>query len=590
MNKYLCNNRKAFETDKEVYDFIRLSFPELNVDSVKGSYLSFLLTFFAYVCYPFTMSELSSVLGEYLGSSRAYVRVSEMLRKGYLKEYSFDSNQDMNSRKAYYLSSGKQEELVSMLPTYMRESQNKYRRTNGRVPLHDYGCGISLLQIMLLERPFSYHKEISCNASLGLRKEKGVLCIDAVIRMRDNSDEVYYIEQDTGTEGVGILVGKLYGYEKNGLNRGAGALIFSSHIASSYPKCPSFHIASLNAIVDGMEEEEIEDLYEYYECIKDIADEKIILCLKALMLRTGAGEVCPVDRGAGAPVPSEQILKSAVIRRGRAPFYGIDELRSYIRGLSDGSNEYRMMEYNRLQFKKARARYFSMCNMLCSYIRRNAFEKGEIKFILSGFPCIFYPTVLLSNSFDYLLYKDRPVIEDVLSRYFKDVKDASFYPRGYRVDVAEEVSACMSNVYELSNGTIICVEHIGINVSAFVRFYYLYYMRRYIGGRVCLIGVGTRDDILSLCEQFVYYPPYGCGISSEGLTLCFINEDALDEKNTLCVPYKKDEDDVILVDIVNMEMEESLNEKQKMYDSLPKEVRAGMSKIEIAKAMGLLND
>lgn len=582
---YLFKDYKDFKSDVEVYEFIRKSFPDINVDAVKGSYLTFLICFFAYVSFPVTVAELSLFLGEYMGSGKVYVRISELVRKGFLKEYSFDECQDMNSRKAYYLSPQKQQDLISMLPVEMGGASNKFRKTNGRVPMHDYGIGMSLLQFMVNGSSFSYKKEVSYSTFVQ-RKEKGSLCVDIVVNMK-NSNETFYVEQDMGTEGISVLCGKLYAYEKNGIHKNRGALLISSHIPCPYSKCPSYHAGNLQEIENGMREEMM-NLYDYYECSKEMLDEKVLLTLKALLLRTGICDTPSMDRGA-ALASLDALKEVELVLADRGAIWDESQLHQYIEDISHGKNIYRNVGYINNQLQKAGGRFQGMCALLCGYIRRNAFDRPEIRFLLSGFPCLFYPTLLLSHCFDFLSFKDRGAVEDIFRLYFKEFNTAVYSERGYLIDIENESPVLMNHVYELADGTLIIADYIGVDVSAFIRFYYLYYLRKYLNRRICLVGIGDRADILYMCNHFVYYPAYGSGIAEDGLTLCFMDKDLIDG-GRLYLPYKRSDDDVILVEMEDMASIAERKKRQDEFRQLSKEQRASMSKMEIARAMGILSE
>lgn len=580
-DNYLCRYRLNLKDDKEVYEFLRSSFPELEVNDVKGSYLSFCISMLCYICYPLSISVLVNALGTYIGGPIARTRIVEMLERKDLKRYEFDKEKDMNAQHAYYLSSTKKESLLSTLPNFLKDCDTKFRKSAGKVPMHDYGCGISLLQIMLLKRPFVLQKEVGFTSTFK-RKEKGSLCVDALVTMSDTYEQ-YFIEQDMGTERISTLCGKLYSYEKHGLCRDRGALIFSCHVVMPYSRRECYNKTQLTFLMNNMKEEMADDICDYYEYSKDILDAKKLVALKDLMITVGVAKLGDREAGGGGAVTAETEI---TLLHGGGRF-SLSDMEDFIHALSMGNNEYRIREYNREQTRRAMLKFRSMCELLCAYVSKSGAERGEVRFITSGFPCIVYPSVLLSHCFDYLnrdIYKNG-MVKGILEKYFENMDSYTYRESGASIFIEGEGLIYLNNTYESSQGAIVCVEHIGIDVSAFVRFYYLYYLRSLIGQPLYLIGVGSRSDILYMANLLRYYTDYGISLPESGFFLSFIDAENME---SLQVPYKKEDGEILLVDLISKN--EELKRKQLLNDyyNLPQEVRASMSKEEKAKALGLV--
>ena len=578
----LCRYNLELKDDKEVYEFLRTLFPDLDIKDVKGSYLSFCISLLCYICYPLSISEITTTLGTYIGGSIGRTRFGDMVSRGDLKKYEFDKEKDMNALYAYYLSSTRKESLQSMLPDFFKDADTKFRKTAGKVPVHDYGCGMSLMQIMLLKRPFTFQKEVGFTSSSRYKKEKGSLCVDAVVCMKDNGER-YYIEQDMGTERISTLCGKLYSYEKYALYRDRGALIFSCHVVMPYSKRECYNKTQLSFLYEDMKEEMFDDIYDYYECSKDMLEEKKLVALKDLMITVGAAINSDSVAGGGGAITAATEIKRSV-EGGR---FSLSDFDNFIKTLSAGTNEYRIREYNKEQIRKATHKFRSMSELLCAYVRKGGVNRGEIRFITTAFPCMVYPTVLLSHCFDYLKeeYYKKKEMEKVLDKYFDDIKDCAYQKSGLSVYVEDECTIYLNNTYISKSGRIICVEPIGCDLSAFVRFYYLYYLRDFITQPLYLVGTGSRDDIVYMAKQFNYFLPYGSTLPETGLFISFIDEDYPD---SLLVPFRREDGDVILVDLVSDTEEKRRKKLMDAYNKLPPEVRASMSKEEKAKALGLI--
>lgn len=584
-NSMLCKHVLDLKDDKEVYEFLRKSFPDMDVKETKGSYLSFCISMLCYICYPLSISELVTMLGKYIGGTIARSRIVEMLDRGDLKTYEFDKDKDMNALHAYYLSASKKESLIRLLPDFFKDSDTKFRKSAGKVPLHDYGVGMSLLQVMLCRRPFLFQKEVGFTASNIYRKERGSLCVDAIVTMTDKNEK-YYIEQDMGTERVSTLCGKLYAYEKYGLYRDRGALIFSCHVAMPYPKRECYNKTQLSFLLADMKEEMMEDICDYYECSKDILDKKKLGVLKDLMVTVGVAQVNGREAAGGGGDSSSGVTASTEISltRGGGRF-SISDLEDFIKSLSLGNNPYRLSEYNAEQKRRSTHKFRSMTEILCAYVRRGGMDRGEIRFITSAFPCMVYPTVLMSHCFDYLnmIKHDYKDIRKVLERYFGNMDSFMHNPNGVSLYLEDECFIYMNNVYK-KDDVILCVEHIGCDVSAFVRFYYMYYLRECINQPVYLIGLGSRDDILYMSEQFDYSVEYGAALPDNGLFVSFLDEDNMDY---LTVPFKRMDGEILLMELVSDIEEKKRKNAMDEYYRLSPEVRASMSKEEKAKFLGI---
>lgn len=571
--KYICRYKKEICNDKELYEFIKKSFPDISTEGVQGSYFAFCIFLLAYVCYPLSMPELASMLGKYFATTTNRSKLTRFAARGNLKSYDYGTS-DMGAKSAFYLSQKKGEELLSQIPQFFSSARNPFRKTAGKVPVHDYATGMSLLQIMLLERPFTYQKEVGFTPSSTYKKSKNSLCVDAVVSFQDGEMETYYIEQDMGTEPIYTLCNKLSCYEKYGLARKKGALLFSSHSIQNLPTCPSYNATMLKRIQSGMREEMLDSLYDYYICDGDILSEKERETLICLMVRCDAAEAYDEHwhrlsaEHAGSALHIKQTSKT----------FTLNDLDAYIMDLSMGVLEMRVSQYNMQQDRIATNKFRNMCQHFRRLIQWEAFDRGEIRFLLSGFPCLVYPTVFLSHASSYLSFENKDAICKTLTRYYDGLKESSYCKRGTTLYLEEGLSICFNNVFILPDGRRVCVEHIGKDVSAFVRFYYFYYMRDYHKEPIHLIGIGSEEDILFLASQFDYFPSHNRTIPDNGYFLSFLLEDGLYEEGALYLPYKGERDEKILLSIAAPREERLRRER---INSLSAEERARLSPAQL---------
>lgn len=530
---YLSEYRKDYKSDKEVVEFIKKAFPGVHEIEIQGSHTLYVYSFFSYALYPFGLNALASNLGSFIGSSLQRGKVSRYVAKDLLRNYAFIKGKcDMDSRNAYYLPPSRCDEISSTLPSCLKSSL-KLRRCGGKVPGHDYGVGISILQLMLLGKPFDVIKEVNYAATE--RKSRGSLCVDAQIHFYGTDYEVF-MEQDMGTESYFELVSKLYLYKKHGLTRGRNCVLFSSHELMPYSSCVTFNKKEMEKLYQALREEEARSLREYEELYLEDASEDVRRLFTKFAVRVNY-YIALTERN--ERVDAKDIDDNCkVIRNTRDMDFTIEELRRYIDELTEGTNPYRQRIYNIEQLKRSLHKFRGMSKYICDLIHDGMFDPKEVMAVLNdGLSCLVYPSVLLSRSYDYMEYRMRDMIENVLEKYYGDLSGAEYTSLSPFIEMDGDIPHCiLHNCYRMENGSLLCVEHIGYDVGALCRFYYLYLYCEHINVPLHLVGLVENNDEMLYLSELSGFHTSSTVVGNEPFFLSFLN--LRDPKRHLCTVHK----------------------------------------------------
>lgn len=533
---YLSEYRKELNSDKEVVEFIKNAFPGVEEIEIQGSVSLYLFSFFGYALYPFSVNVLTSNLGPYFGSVQLRNRLSRHVTHDLMRTYSFTRGKcDMDCRSAYYVPSKRHSEISATLPAFLKSSL-KLRRCGGKVPGHDYGVGISILQYMLLGKPFEVIKEVTYAGTE--MKSRGSLCVDAQIRFYDGDYNIY-LEQDMGTESHRELVNKIYLYNKHGLTRGRSYVVFSSHEIEKYLSCVTFSKPKMELLYDALMKEEAHSLGQYEELYLEDAEAEIKDLFTRLAVRVNyyyAFEKGDESKRIDAKNIDEN---TTIIRNVAGSDFTVEELRRYIDELADGNNPYRQRLYNIRQMLKASYKFKGMCNLLCNSIHEGYFKALEVEAVINhGLSCLVYPSVLLSRSYDYMEYRMRDVVEGVIEKYYPGIKDFVYSYNSPYIDIEGHPHCLLHNCYATDNGSYLCVEHIGYDVGAFCRFYYMYLNYEHLEVPLHLVAlVENEEEILNFARMSGFYTTC-TSIKNEAFFLSFLNLN--DRERHLCTVHKSE--------------------------------------------------
>ena len=511
---YLLQRKQNLKDEREVYQFLKKSFPALQSETVYDAYFPFILSLLANICYPCSLNVLSAVLGKNIIHRQ---KVKRLVDKGLLKSYKM-TIQDKGSRNAYYLSPAGIEALYSSLPLGLFE-KSKVRRTGGLLPVHDYGVGLSLLQCLLREQPFSYKKEVLFASDH--YKENGSLCVDAIVTFQGPGQTSLFIEQDMGTESPAVLARKLRHYYNCDLLQAENKhLIISSH-AMIDNSCPSYNASALADLLKQMEERGADLVYSYYANNGEMLSPRIRNAIRAFLVRT---DICDSLRDSGEPKDASELSEhDELVRNLRVKDFTLADLRDYVNALEDGTNLYKDIDYNKRQMSIAHHKLEQIAQYIITQIDKGLFHNGEVNLLLEGNSCYVLPTALLSNYFDMISGGQTKDLTNTLSRYFPGIEKSTYSYLSPKISYGVMPELQLRNCYQVNSDTYVCVEHVGKDLGGYVRVAYLNKLKE-LGFHanihvVCVCD--TPKEALSLASRLNYFPK-NRQIETTGISYSFL--------------------------------------------------------------------
>lgn len=529
------NPEKLYLTDDyELYLALTKSFPNLIGYRVINSYMRFCLLLLTYVASCVSIPELQELFGPVFSPDTTRTKINRYVKTAHLYKRTFRTS-DRNTYTAYSLTRHCMEDFSCYVPCELL-TEKPYTE-NLQVSLHEYALGISLLEFISLQVPFSIQKEVGYQLQSSTGKNKGSLYVDAVITMDDDKQNIIYVEQDMGTETNQKLCSKLnqyYAYSLHGTN---GALLISCHYPMPYPSYPAYDQKSLIKIWEDMNEELFDNPFTYYESCKEGLDKKVLLALMQFMVRVN---IATAVNQRGEPIPFERITTNSILKPSVNYLkFTMADFHEYITGLSNNTNPYLIRHYNEIQCHKTKSRFRNMCHYYIATIQKNMFFGNDLLFLLSAFPCLVYPSIYASHSYrEHILLQEKENIEKLLNRYYYGFLGSTCKRQEFIIDFIDAPKVWMNNCYQLTDGSYIIYDFISCDVSAYVRFFYLYHMRKYVNRNIHLIGIGNEEDILYLAKEFSYHLPYGIKEADKKFFMCFTTPYEFHEKGKLYYPCK----------------------------------------------------
>lgn len=543
---YLPKDKACIENDKEMYELLVKAFPDLVLEPVKGSYRTGVLCLMMYIGYCASCYELSALFGSYFSSAPVRTRLAELSSKksGVLGALGY-SNNDMGAQRAYFITKQGYVSHLSAIPELIKPKggEIKIRRSGGLVPTHDYGVGISLYSFLLSGLPFYYEKEDTYSIKT-MRKQKGSVCVDCTIYLRDNNSYRIYLEQDMGNETTTTLINKIGAYKRLGLADACSCIVFSSHSIMPFSSCATFSPVALDEIFHDMESRGCDGLYEYFSTYGDDIGEDRLLLLKKLLVRTGVCDAC-LDGIACVP---EKVTAGCVLKRHLIYSYcnkvetgsrlsddfTLSELKRYISELRSGCNPYRLRCYNMEQARITKQKFRNMALTLSGHIANGYVSRDDISCLLSGYACYMVPSMLLDNAVPLINVCDRAYMNKcrkAVSAYYPGIMDCAYSERSDAFYFEDYDPVVLRNACALPDGRTVCFEHIGKDVGAFVRCYYLCMVAKAVPGlKVHIVALCDNDeDMVYFCKCTRYYMKYSRFPEKYGFYISFLTETELED-------------------------------------------------------------
>jgi len=487
---YLCKYALKLPDDSSLYQLLSNKF-DLDILPSKGSYMSFNLTFLAYLCHYVALPETAALLGPVFGSPATCTKWNRLVKAGVLNSSHFPQ-QDGNCRVAFCLTKSGSEIILSKLPDDVQH-RVKIRRSGNKVTLHDYSLGLSILHLLLSPFHFLYQKEYFI--STGHMKEKASLCVDACISVKKPYPFLLYLEQDMGTEPTPVLIGKLYEYDRKGLTQSLeDALIISCHMVTPNLDCPSFTLRHLKSILHKMQASGLESIWAFYSTYAEILTIKELASLRSLLIRT---QVCSGYDASGRPLPAERLKPDSRLRRNNdMPDLTSHELQRYVNDLIHQCNPYRLREYNKRQHRNAAGRFRSIIRSYIDPMSKHQFGRHGLLCLIQGFRCFVVPTALLSNYLPHAApyyYQMPELYTQSIEHYFPGFDSTSF--RSFTDIITlqpDHPGIVLRNAFTYRNG-IIAFENISNDVGGFLRCMYLNLFRT--------INYNRNIQVICICEN-----------------------------------------------------------------------------------------
>lgn len=543
---FLPRDKANIESDKEMYELLMKAFPDLVLEPVKGSYRTGVLCLMMYMGYCASCYELSALFGSYFSSAPVRTRLAELASKksGVLGTLGF-ANNDLGAQRAYHVTKQGYVSHLSAIPDLIKPKggEIKIRRSGGLVPAHDYGVGISLYSFLLSGIPFYYEKEDTYSVQT-LHKQKGSVCVDCTLYLRGESPYRIYLEQDMGSETTTTLINKIGAYKRLGLADACSCIVFSSHSIMPFSSCGTFSPVALDEIYRDMAATNMDKLYEYFTAYENSFDGKRLALVKKLLVRTG---VCDAYSDGIACVP-EKVTAASVLKRRLIYSYRnkvetgsrlsddftLIDIERYIEELRSGCNPYRLRSYNTEQYRIAKQKFRNISLVLTKYAASGHTTRDDVSCLLSGYACYMLPSMLIDNATPLINPFDCSFIKKcckAVEAYYPGISNCSVASLSKPFYFEDYDHVVLRNACVLSNGRTVCFEHIGKDIGAFVRCFYLCLIAKVVPDLdLHIVAVcDNDDDMIFFCKCAGYYMKYSRFPEKQGFYLSFLTEAELED-------------------------------------------------------------
>lgn len=494
---YYSNN---FTSEEELYDFLSQLYPDSSFVSEQGSYYKSLLSLVLHICGPISLSALKVYLGDYLTSDSSRSKISRFAKKKLIASYKMVIN-DMNSRTLYAPTL----ELSSPVMSYTSNLQDELIKHKGtKAPLHNYGIGISLLNLMQLGIPMDY---LNQNTYYSEYNHVPNLIVDSEIGFDDNHFWKIYLEQDMGTERSDVLYNKLVNYYHHTLFRNSRSyVVFSSHATIPFLDIPAFQMLPLQKLAAYMESSNCQNLQALYENYSNVLPPDVLIALMQLIQLTSRGYALSSNK---KPLAIEKINENStfVLRTAESPFT-LQKLYKYIDDLKSGNNLYPLRLYIEKQYDLCNRKFRNLIDKI--RVRRDSVFIGNLLNTVSVF---FTPSMMLNNNYYFFAPEDSgysKILHGILSNYIPYAHAATYQlvsPNFNAHDTREYYTIKFRNCFMYDNTVVACVEHISQDVAGYLRA--LYYARDYqeYGHDFALICVyDSKQDAFDFVERTECFP------------------------------------------------------------------------------------
>ena len=483
-------------TIDELIDYLDCSVKDSVHTLPYGSKNPSLTSLLIYLCGYASVRELQFLVGPVCKSMS--LNITRLLGTGALEKFSLPIT-DLGSYTAYHVTdlgyasylSGVSDDLKEgggVRLNKRRTAQKSIKGTGSKetsktvplVPMHDYGVGISLLSLLMLRRAISVSKEVSFHSGAGITtsgKMRSDAWIDLSGSRSSHTATRIFLEQDMGTESTRKIVNKLFAYgESRYLDPAQNCIILSCYAPSGALKGGRFDrgtiLQLLALLTDWVNAGGPDDLFALYE---NAPAEALPLShheLESLLLSVEAASRCGMSKFIRKP---GNIFTSA-------------DLQTYAEQLEYGNNPCYEKSVNIRLMLLSKKSFRSLCLYLHKVIFENAYTTSFFaRALFGGYSAFVLPSTLLSNSAPFFMRTDGAGRLDhyvsSISGYLPDLKDyiladgtGATFQLQIRVkqdqdsqDGIEHIAITFPNAFYSLNGSIVCLEHLGRDLGAFVR-------------------------------------------------------------------------------------------------------------------------
>ena len=159
--------------------------------------------------------------------------------------------------------------------------------------------------------------------------------------------------------------------------------------------------------------------------------------------------------------------------------------------------------------------------------------------MLEGHSCYVLPTVLLSNYFDMITNGQMDALAHTLSRYFPGLEKSTYTHLSPKISYGDMPELRLSNCYQITSDTYVCVEHVGKDLGGYVRVAYLNKLQELgLQANIHVVCVcDTASEALDLASKLNYFPK-NRQLDTTGIRYSFLLSHAIGTDEGIYLPTR----------------------------------------------------
>ena len=446
----------------------------------KKDYMENMILIATYLAYCISANELETIISPIFGNKHTRTIYSNLVKSRLLERLNFVDS-DMNSKVAYRITKLGYNRIANYLPDEHKISSSnpKVYHTRGFVPDHAYGLGVTLLNILMLDRPFFYKKEcvFDCNLIYGFQTKKNAR-VDCRVDFPETK-QVIFIEHDTGSEHYATLATKLLTYHEHNMFAQNTTIVFTCHQFLDFDLEVGFCKSDLMAIEQIMKERNM-SLYELYNEKDEHLTPSLLKVVESLLVKFGAYWY---EKDGTSTLCCDEYNCEYIGFRFSDPcmvFVPVDvpSEESIIKKIEKMTINGKEEAYMEAQLRNSNKRLFGMSKFIWKLAHSNQFK--YVFDTISYYNCYFCPSMNIckimpkdadiefkESTFDILYYSLIDYYPDILkSKEVKDYQEILF-------DNGKVPSFASKRMYITPSNHAIVFEWVDYSLSALCRMKYL---------------------------------------------------------------------------------------------------------------------